>query len=189
MDLRSDRYTLSRSETRRKDLVLRFDDDEGEPVCRAVTKILSLKGDARVYADEELTEEIWRVRTRGPVLTASRYDVIESGSDRLIGSLEHTGIGAVWKLFDANEKEIGRFESPRFRYYLSFVLDVASHISLIPRHYVLRIGIEEPCRITAGGGLGRKSRNYYELDFTGDLHHRFDRRMALAFAILRTILP
>jgi hypothetical protein len=158
----------------------------GGPVAFVRQKKLAVKEDIRFYADEDETQELFRIQARQWLDTGgSRYDVL-TGEERL-GTLEHVFgkslLRSTWRVRGADEQEvaIARERSQVgaiLRRAVDFVPDIGG---LIPIPYNFEILVDD----RPVGGLDRKFqlRDRYVLDLSGDHERKLDRRLAVALAV------
>jgi uncharacterized protein YxjI len=158
----------------------------GPPVAYVRQKKLAIREDIRFYADEQETEELFRIKARSILdLGGSRYDV--NADEQQIGALEHqfraSLIRSTWRVRDAagHEVAVARERSLPLaiaRRVIDFVPDVGG---LIPIPYNFDLLIDDKVI----GTMNRKFqlRDRYVLDVAGDHERRLDRRLAIALAI------
>jgi uncharacterized protein YxjI len=158
----------------------------GGPVAFVRQKKLAIKEDIRFYADEDETQELFRIKARSWRDTGSaRYDVL--GDEERIGMLWHkfreSLIRTTWHVGGPDEEEvaIARERSQVgaiLRRVIDFVPDYGGLIP-IPYNFDLLIGGEVAGRIDRKFKL----RDQYVLDLSGDSERKLDRRLAIALAI------
>ena len=159
----------------------------GGPVAYVRQKRMSIKEDIRFYADENETQELFRLKARSVFDTGgSRYDVFGDG-DRQLGTLEHifgkSLLRSTWRVRDADGNEIATAQERSMpmaiaRRVIDFVPDVGG---LIPIPYNFDLLMD-------GKVIGHMNRKFqlrdrYVLDLSGDHDRRLDRRLAIALAI------
>jgi hypothetical protein len=158
----------------------------GGPIAYVRQKKLAVKEDIRFYADENETQEIFRIKARTWLDTGgSRYDIL-AGEER-IATLEHVFgkslLRSTWRVRDGDENEIALARERSqvgaiLRRAVDFIPDVGG---LIPIPYNFEILVDgRPI-----GGLDRKFqlRDRYVLDLSGDHERKLDRRAAVALAV------
>jgi uncharacterized protein YxjI len=158
----------------------------GGPVAFVRQKKLAIKEDIRFYADEDETQELFRIKARSWLDTGSaRYDVF--ADEERIGMLWHkfreSLIRTTWHVGGPDEEEvaIARERSQVgaiLRRVIDFVPDYGGLIP-IPYNFDLLIGGEVAGRIDRKFKL----RDQYVLDLSGDSERKLDRRLAIALAI------
>jgi uncharacterized protein YxjI len=162
------------------------DDPAGPPVAFVRQRKLAIREDIRFYADEEETQEIFRIAARQWLDTgSSRYDVVAGDGER-IGVLHHllkSIVRTTWSVQDGNEQELAiARERSQFgaiaRRLIDFVPDVGGLIP-IPYNFDILRGDEVIGRIDRKFQL----RDRYVLDLSGDPEQRIDRRLAIALAV------
>lgn len=74
-------------------------------------KAFKLREDIRLYADEGRNEEMLQIHARHIVDFSATYDVIDSHTDEVIGSLRRFGGRSIlrdeWGIYDADERQFG----------------------------------------------------------------------------------
>jgi len=158
----------------------------GGPIAFVRQKKLAIKEDIRFYADEQESQELFRIKARTWLDTGgSRYDVL--ADEERLGTLEHVFgkslLRSTWRVRDSEEQEvaIARERSQLgaiLRRAIDFVPDVGG---LIPIPYNFDILVDD--RVV--GGMDRKFqlRDRYVLDLSGDHERKLDRRVAVALAV------
>jgi hypothetical protein len=158
----------------------------GAPVAYVRQKKLAIREDIRFYADEQETQELFRIKARSVLdIGGSRYDVF-AGEQR-IGVLDHmfrqSLLRSTWTVRDGNEAELMTARERSLvgaiaRRAIDFVPDIGG---LIPIPYNFEFLIDG----AVAGGMDRKFqlRDRYILDLGGDHEQRVDRRLAIALAI------
>jgi hypothetical protein len=158
----------------------------GGPIAYVRQKRMALKEDIGFYADENETQELFRIKARSMIDIGGRYDVSAAGGER-IGVLEKVFgkslLRSTWRILDAQEQELAVVQERSvpmaiLRRAIDFVPDFGG---LIPIPYNFDWLID-------GQQVGRMDRKFqlrdrYVLDLTGDTEKRIDRRLAIAMAI------
>jgi hypothetical protein len=158
----------------------------GPPVAYIRQKKFAIREDIRFYADEQETQERFRIKARSMFdFGGARYDVV-AGEER-IGVLDHmfkqSLLRTTWTVRDGAEAElmIARERSlvgAIARRAIDFVPDVGG---LIPIPYNFDFLVD-------GSVVGRMDRKFqlrdrYVIDIGGDADRRIDRRLVVALAI------
>lgn len=158
----------------------------GPPVAYVRQKKLALKEDIRFYADEEESQELFRLKARSMLdFGGSRYDVLEG--DQRIGVLSHkfkeSLIRSTWHVGGPDEEDVAlaRERSTAAaigRRVVDFVPYIGGYIP-IPYNFEILVDGE------VVGGMDRKFklRDQYILDLSGDRERKIDRRLGIALAI------
>lgn len=99
-------------------------------LCKAEQKAFKLKEDIPFFADENKTQEIFRIRARNIIDIAATYDISDPNGNR-IGSLRRKGLASTfvrdeWVILNASEQEIGLIQEDSnilgvLRRYVDFV--------------------------------------------------------------------
>jgi hypothetical protein len=162
------------------------DTPAGPPIAYVRQKKLAIKEDIRFYADEEQTQELFRIKARSVLdFGGSRYDVLEG--DQRIGLLWHklreSLMRTTWHVGGADEEEVALArERSTAGAIARRVVDFVPYIGeYVPIPYNFEILIDGD----VVGGMNRKLtvRDEYVLDLAGDRERRIDRRVAVALAV------
>jgi hypothetical protein len=157
----------------------------GGPAAFVRQKRMAIKEDIRFYADEQETQELFRIKARSVFdIAGARYDV--ESDEGPIGSLEHhfrSLLRSTWIVRNPAGEEIATAQERSLamailRRAIDFVPDYGG---LIPIPYNFDI-------VAAGSPIGRMDRKFqlrdrYVLDLSGDTERRLDRRLGVALAI------
>jgi uncharacterized protein YxjI len=158
----------------------------GPPVAYVRQKKLAIREDIRFYADEEETQELFRIKARNILdMGGSRYDVY--AGEKQVGALEHqfraSLVRSTWRVRDASNHEVAVARERSLplaiaRRVIDFVPEIGG---LIPIPYNFDLLIDD----AVIGTMNRKFqlRDRYVLDVAGDHERRLDRRLAVALAI------
>lgn len=158
---------------------------DGTLVLYSDQKRFRLKEDIRLYDDDALSTELLRISTQSVFDFSGAYDVHDSASRARVGTLKREGLSSTflrdqWQVFDADGREIGRIiEDSTLKALARRFVDLIALI--LPQHYHAEI-------------QGRTAAVYrqrfnpvifkLDLDLSGDPGETFDRRLALAAAVL-----
>jgi uncharacterized protein YxjI len=158
----------------------------GGPIAYVRQKRMAIKEDIRFFADEQETQELFRIKARSLFdIGGARYDVTDAGGAP-IGVLEHvfgkSFLRSTWKVTDADGGEVLTAQERSMPMaILRRVTDLIPYLDLLPIPYNFDLLMDG--RVV--GHLNRKFqvRDRYVLDLSGDHERRLDRRMAIALAI------
>lgn len=160
-------------------------DPAGNVVFNSKKAAFKLKEDVRLYADEEMTQELIVILARQAIDFSASYDVVDPRTNERVGVLRRKGMKSIlkdeWILCDGNEREIGTIkeDSPLMAGLRRLMQFVA--INLIPQSYEIEIG---------GAPAGTLKQNFnpflnrLKLDFSADTEGRLDRRLGIAAALM-----
>ncbi len=77
-------------------------------------KAFKLKEDIRIYGDQAMTSELLCIKARGVIDLGMTYDVIDSTTQQVVGSLKRKGLKSIlrdsWVILDVNDQEIGTMQ-------------------------------------------------------------------------------
>lgn len=148
-------------------------------------KAFKLKEDIRIYGDTAMTSELLRIRARGVIDLGMTYDVIDSTTDQVVGSLRRKGLKSIlrdsWVIQDVNDQEIGTIE------------EESGALALLRRFLGAWVQLISPQQFT--GYIGdipvlqfSQNRNPFVqkvvLDYGPDVNGLLDRRLGIAAGAL-----
>jgi uncharacterized protein YxjI len=157
----------------------------GGPVAFVRQKRMAIKEDIRFYANEDETEELFRIKARSVFDTGgARYDVA-GADDSPIGVLHHqlrSLIRSTWRVTDAADQEVAIAQERSLPMAIARrVIDFVPYGEWVPIPYNFDL-------LSDGRTIGHLSRKFqlrdtYVLDVGGDAERRLDRRLAIALAV------
>jgi hypothetical protein len=157
----------------------------GLPVAFVRQKRMAIKEDIRFFANENETEELFRIKARSMMELGGRYDVTTPAGER-IGVLEKVFgkslFRSTWRILDANEQEDAvAQERSQFWAIVRRVIDAVPYGEFVPIVFHFRIdrGDQHLGELTRAIGV----RDRYTLDLSGDTERTIDRRLAIALGI------
>jgi uncharacterized protein YxjI len=116
-----------------------IEDQRGAVLGYSKAKILVLREDIRVYTDESMRQELFRLRQQQIMDAWATFAVIESASNRMLGFirrkfLESTFLADEWEVLDAWNRKVGEIleDSGRglARKYVPFGELVPEHMTM-----------------------------------------------------------
>ena len=156
-------------------------DSLGNVVFFSKQKAFKLKEDIRVFASEQMTEEVLSVKARNVVDFSAAYDVVDSTTGEKVGALRRKGWSSIvrdeWQILDASDNVIGSIKEDSMgmallRRFLS---------NLIPQKFHGEVN---------GQTVWTFQQNFnpfvlkITLDFSMDRQNILDRRLGVAAAVL-----
>jgi uncharacterized protein YxjI len=158
---------------------------DGAPVAFVRQKRLAIKEDIRFYADEDQSEELFRIKARALMEFGGRYDVTTPAGERVgvLGKVFGKSLlRSTWSIMDAEEQELAVAKERSVPVaLLRRAVDVVPYGDFIPIpfHFTIDAGT------THLGDLNRRFgvRDTYDLDLSGDPGRSIDRRLAIALGI------
>ncbi|RLF36479.1 MAG: hypothetical protein DRN03_03620, partial [Thermoplasmata archaeon] len=95
-----------------------IEDEDGNVIGFTKQKLLKLKEDIRVYTDESMSQEVFRIQQEQIMDVWGKFAVIDSASDRILGYIKRKALKSgflwdEWEIYDANENLIGRVEESK----------------------------------------------------------------------------
>jgi len=159
----------------------------GSPIAYVRQKRMAIKEDIRFFADEEETEEVFRIKARRMLEIGGNYDVTTPDGQR-IGVLQkvfgRSLFRSTWRILDPQENVLATGqERSLFLAIARRLIDYVPYVGgYIPIPYNFELNDPEGKRI---GGMDRKFqiRDKYLLDLSDDHDRRIDRRLAVALAV------
>jgi uncharacterized protein YxjI len=159
----------------------------GGPIAYVRQKRMAIKEDIRFFADEEETEEVFRIKARRMLEIGGNYDVTTPDGQR-IGVLQkvfgRSLFRSTWRILDPQENVLATGqERSLFLAIARRLIDYVPYVGgYIPIPYNFELNDPEGKRI---GGMDRKFqiRDKYLLDLSDDRDRRIDRRLAVALAV------
>jgi uncharacterized protein YxjI len=155
------------------------------PVAFVRQKRMAIKEDIRFYADEDERDELFRIKARSLMEFGGRYDVTTAAGEK-IGILEKVFgkslLRSTWRILDPAEQELAIAKERSVPIaILRRVIDAVPYGDFvpIPFHFTIDAGERHV------GDLNRRFgvRDTYDLDVSGDVERRIDRRLAIALGI------
>lgn len=185
----ADRYAHDTYTLRRKVLTVlgakfHIYDPNGQLALFAKLKAFKLKEDIRIYADEEMTQEVLAIRTNSVFDIAGTYDVFDSVEQQTVGALQRKGLKSVlrdeWLVLDTQGKEVGKIlEDSGVKAIVRRFVDFAAF--LMPQKFHVEMG---------GKTIATYQQNFNPfvqkimIDFSPDTANQLDARLGLAAAVL-----
>ncbi len=158
----------------------------GPPVAFARQKRMALREDIRFFADENETQEVFRIKARSVIDVGGRYDVRDAGGEP-IGVLEHhfgkSLLRTTWRIRSPADEELAvAQEKNQMLAIARRVVDFVPYGELVPIPYdfLLHSGERELGHFTR---RFMSLRDVYTLDLSGDQEKRIDRRLGIALGI------
>ncbi|MDX6507407.1 MAG: hypothetical protein QOG06_2051 [Gaiellaceae bacterium] len=158
----------------------------GPQVAFARQKKMAFREDIRFFADEDETQELFRIKARRVIDIGGRYDVRDAAGEP-IGVLEHhfrkSILRSTWRVLTPADEELAFVQEKNAALAIARrVVDFLPYGEWIPIPYdfVIRSGDREI------GHFTRKFlslRDTYTLDLSGDQEKRIDRRLGIALGI------
>lgn len=154
-------------------------------VLWASQKAFKLKEDFRIYSDENKSQELLRVAARSILDFSAAYDVYDSATNQKLGAFKRQGLKSsfvqdTWTIMDAHDREIGTCQEDSA--LMGVIRRFVEYASLLmPQRYDVTVN-GQPVATFQQGRNPFASR--MDIDFSSDTSGTFDRRVALALAML-----
>jgi uncharacterized protein YxjI len=157
----------------------------GPPVAFARQKRMAFREDIRFFADENETQEVFRIKARSVIDVGGRYDVHDAAGQP-IGVLEHhfgkSLLRTTWRIRSPADEELAVAQENQMLAILRRVVDFVPYGEFLPIPYDFLIHSGE----REFGHFTRRFmslRDVYTLDLSGDHEKRIDRRLGIALGI------
>ena len=158
---------------------------DGQPIAFVRQKRMAIKEDIRFFADENETEELFRLKARAVMEFSGRYDVTTPAGERIgvLGKVFGRSLfRSTWRVLDANEQELAiATERSMSLAILRRVVEAIPYADFIPIvfHFTIDRGDQHL------GDMNRRLgfRDTYDLDVSGDTERTIDRRLVVALGI------
>lgn len=155
------------------------------PVAFVRQKRMAIKEDIRFFADENETRELWRIKARSVMEFGGRYDVTTPEGEKIgvLGKVFGKSLlRSTWSIMDADEHELAVAKERSVPIaIIRRVIDAVPYGDFvpIPFHFTIDDGERHV------GDLNRRFgvRDTYDLDVSGDVERRIDRRLAVSLGI------
>jgi uncharacterized protein YxjI len=155
------------------------------PIAFVRQKRMAIKEDIRFFADENEARELWRIKARSLMEFGGRYDVTTPEGERIgvLGKVFGKSLlRSTWSIMDADEQEIAVAKERSVPIaIIRRVIDAVPYGDFvpIPFHFTIDDGERHV------GDLNRRFgvRDTYDLDVSGDVERRIDRRLAVSLGI------
>ncbi|MFH5806036.1 hypothetical protein [Alienimonas sp. DA493] len=107
-------YTIRRKVFKLFGAAFHIYDRDGNVVGYSKQKAFKLKEDIRIYRDESMDEEWLKIAARSVIDFSAAYDVTDSRTGELIGTLRRKGLKSMfrdaWEVLDGNERPVGHIQ-------------------------------------------------------------------------------
>lgn len=163
-----------------------IEDEDGNVIGFTKQKLLKLKEDIRVYTDESMSQEIFRIQQEQIMDVWGKFAVIDSASDRILGYIKRRALKSgflwdEWEVYDANENLMGRVEESKG---LGLVRKYVPGGAIVPEKMKVKVDGREIAEINQKFKI---IGDIWELKCK-DLPEDFDRRVLLAGLILMAMI-
>ena len=155
------------------------------PIAFVRQKRMAIKEDIRFFADENEVRELWRIKARSLMEFGGRYDVTTPEGERVgvLGKVFGKSLlRSTWSIMDADEQELAIAKERSVPVaILRRVIDAVPYGDFVPIPFHFTIDAAE----RHVGDLNRRFgiRDTYDLDVSGDVERKIDRRLAVSLGI------
>ncbi len=107
-----------------------IEDKAGNIIGFSKQKILKLKEDIRIYSDEKMTEEVFKIKQQQILDVVGNFAVIDSKTEQVLGFLKRKALKSSflwdeWEIYDPNKQLIGQIKESAglgiLRKFLTFI--------------------------------------------------------------------
>lgn len=142
----NERYTIRRQVFKIFGAGFHVYDHQGQVVGYCKQKAFRLKEDLRVYTDDSLSTELFRITTQSILDIAGTYQVIDPQGSPM-GALKRQGLKSMvrdeWLVFDENGQQVGKIqEDSAMRALVRRVVDAAA--MFMPQKFTLTLDDGRP---------------------------------------------
>jgi uncharacterized protein YxjI len=155
------------------------------PVAFVRQKRMAIKEDIRFFADENEVRELWRLKARSLMEFGGRYDVTTPEGERIgvLGKVFGKSLlRSTWSIMNTDEQELAIAKERSVPVaILRRVIDAVPYGDFvpIPFHFTIDDGERHIGDLNRRFGI----RDTYDLDVSGDVERRIDRRLAVSLGI------
>ena len=182
---RQDHYVIKKKALR---IVEQYwiENQSGNKLAYTKQKFWKIKEDIRIFTDESMAQELFRIKQAQIIDAWGKFDVIDSATDMLLGyfrrkTLKSAFVSDEWELYDMNDQMIGRLEEGTGR---GLVRKYVPGGKLIPEKITMKLNSKPVVQIEQ------------RFKIVGDiwdvkchsLPDQFDRRVLLAGVILMAMI-
>ena len=159
------------------------------PVAFVRQKRMAIKEDIRFFADENEVRELWRIKARSVMEFGGRYDVTTPEGEKIgvLGKVFGKSLlRSTWSIMDANEQELAIAKERSVPIaILRRVIDAVPYGDFVPIPFHFTIDTVSEGAERHVGDLNRRFgiRDTYDLDVSGDVERKVDRRLAVSLGI------
>jgi uncharacterized protein YxjI len=159
------------------------------PVAFVRQKRMAIKEDIRFFADENEARELWRIKARSLMEFGGRYDVTTPEGERIgvLGKVFGKSLlRSTWSIMDADEQELAIAKERSVPIaVLRRVIDAVPYGDFVPIPFHFTIDTVSEGAERHIGDLNRRFgvRDTYDLDVSGDVERKIDRRLAVSLGI------
>ena len=155
------------------------------PVAFVRQKRMAIKEDIRFFADENEARELWRIKARSMMEFGGRYDVTTPEGEKIgvLGKVFGKSLlRSTWSIMDSHEQELAVAKERSVPIaILRRVIDAVPYGDFvpIPFHFTIDAGERHVGDLNRRFGI----RDTYDLDVSGDVERKIDRRLAVSLGI------
>jgi uncharacterized protein YxjI len=155
------------------------------PVAFVRQKRMAIKEDIRFFADENESRELWRIKARSMMEFGGRYDVTTPEGEKIgvLGKVFGKSLlRSTWQILDSTEQELAIAKERSVPIaILRRAIDMVPYGDFIPIpfHFTIDAGERHIGDLNRRFGI----RDTYDLDVSGDVDRKIDRRLAVSLGI------
>lgn len=120
-------------------------DQQGQQILFAKMKAFKLREDVRLFADTEMTQELFLIKARQILDFGATYDVTDSTTGQKIGALRRKGLKSMfrdeWEILDTTDQTVGKIQEDSL--FLAMIR--RNLLKILPQKYHVTIGEQPVC--------------------------------------------
>ena len=163
-----------------------IEDERGNVLGFSKQKMFKLKEDIRVYTDEKMKKELFRIKQRQIVDIWGTFDVIDSNTNEVLGSIKRRVVMSTfgwdaWSTYDKNGNKVGEIGEEKAR---GLVRKYVPGGGLVPEKMTLTLNGQPVAEINQ---KFKVIGDIWEIKVL-NLPNDFDRRVLLSGALLMAMI-
>ncbi len=163
-----------------------IEDSKGKTLGFSKQKMFKLKEDIRIYTDEKMREELFRIKQTQIIDVWGKFAVIDSKTDVILGYIKRrVGLSTfawdAWSMYDKNWNLLGGIEENKAR---GLVRKYVPGGSIVPEHMILTLRGQPVAEINQKFKVIGDIWNVKIMNLPKD----FDRRVLLSGALLMAMI-
>jgi len=162
-------------------------DPSGGLVGYVKQKVLKLKEDIRIFADDSMQQEVLLIKQKQVLDFTGAFAVSDPATGQLVGYLKRKGLKSImkdeWEILDAQGQIVGRIYEAgglmtTLRRFISF-------LAFIPKTYNVELNGQI---VSIFKQKFKAIGDIWDLDFSGDPNHDLDRRLGICGALMMSMV-
>ncbi len=162
-------------------------DPSGGLVGYVKQKVLKLKEDIRIFADDSMQQEVLLIKQKQVLDFTGAFAVSDPATGQLVGYLKRKGLKSImkdeWEILDAQVQIVGLIYEAgglmtTLRRFISF-------LAFIPKTYNVELNGQI---VSIFKQKFKAIGDIWDLDFSGDPNHDLDRRLGICGALMMSMV-